>query len=194
MSAITRTSTAQEVAAIAPASSARSPQPQHPVHVFLPTHTQRMPRLASPLAQALALSTITRAATTQEVATITDIGPPPFHDADGSSPIYIGSVLMQDSIQPCTIGPDLRPYGYHGRYDLLPFRPHEMEWVPTSHGRIPYGRRPIDGGYEEKGAKLYHAAAHFNGLRVPGKAGEHLGGARISFGGREYEVSDNYEL
>ncbi|KAF8183915.1 hypothetical protein BJ912DRAFT_975533 [Pholiota molesta] len=133
-----------------------------------------------------------------------DIGQPPFHDADGVSPIYVGSALMENSVHPCKIGPHLRPcvavpYGggehaHNGRYDLLPFRPHEMEWVQTSHGHIPHGRRPVEGGYEDNGAKLYHAVALINGIKVPGKAGEHLGGARISFGGREYEVSDNYEI
>jgi hypothetical protein len=107
-------------------------------------------------------------------ANLQDVGQPPFHDEDGVSPIYIGSSLTQNSIQPCTIGPHLRPYGHSGRYNLLPFRPHEMEWVQTSHGQIPYGRRPIEGGHEEKGAKLYHAAALINGLKVPGMAGEHL--------------------
>ena len=111
-------------------------------------------------------------------------GPPAFFDADGVSPIFIGSALMEGSVHPCKIGPRLNPfasvpygggeYGHYGRFDLLPFRHDQMEWVHTSGGRIPSGRRPIEGGYEESGHKLYHAAAVVNGIKVPGKAGVHL--------------------
>ena len=111
------------------------------------------------------------------------LGQPPCYDGDGS-PIYIGSALMNNSVHPCKIGRHLRPYvsvpygggeyHHHGRYDLLPYLPAQMEFVPAENGRIPYGRRPIAGGYEEQGAKLYHAVALINGLRVPGKTGEHL--------------------
>ena len=111
------------------------------------------------------------------------LGQPPCYDSNGS-PIYIGSALMGNSVHPCKIGKHLQPYvavpyggrehGHHGRYDLLPYIPEQMEFVPTSHGKIPYGRRPIDGGYEDHGARLYHAVALINGLRVPGKTGEHL--------------------
>lgn len=71
------------------------------------------------------------------------------------------------------------PYGggeheHQGRYDLLPFAPDMMEWVRASKGHIPNGRRPVEGGYEENGAKLYHALAVVDGVCVPGKTGEHL--------------------
>ena len=69
-----------------------------------------------------------------------------------------------------------REVEHNGRYDLLPFDPNTMEWVPTSHGQVPPGRRPVEGGYEEDGAKLYHAIAVVHGVRVPGKAGPHLVG------------------
>ena len=111
------------------------------------------------------------------------LGQPPCYDADGS-PIYIGSALMGNSVHPCKIGKHLIPcvavpyggveHGHHGRYDLLPYIPNQMEFVPTSYGNIPYGRKPIEGGYEDHGAKLYHAVALINGVRVPGKTGEHL--------------------
>ena len=113
-----------------------------------------------------------------------DLGEPPFRDADGVSPVYIGSALMEKSVHPCKIGPHLQPFasvpygggehGHHGRYDLLPFRPQDMEWVQTSRGVIPEGRNPVAGGYEENGARLFHAVASVNGIQVPGKAGEHL--------------------
>ena len=111
------------------------------------------------------------------------LGQPPCYDADGS-PIYIGSALLGNSVHPCKIGKHLQPfvlvpyggaeYGHHGRYDLLPYRPDQMEFVPTSYGRIPPGRRPIEGGYENHDAKLYHGVALLNGVRIPGKTAEHL--------------------
>jgi hypothetical protein len=87
-----------------------------------------------------------------------------------------------------------------------------MEWVRTGHGRIPQGRRPVEGGYEQNGAQLYHAYAHIDGVDVPGKTGEHLvstprciatfdwaqtilqGGANIPFGGGEHVVNDGYHI
>ena len=63
---------------------------------------------------------------------------------------------------------------HQGRYDLLPFIPSAMEWVTTNGGRVPQGRRPIEGGYEEDGSMLYHAAARIGNVIVPGKTGPHL--------------------
>ncbi|KAI0260534.1 hypothetical protein BC834DRAFT_900301 [Gloeopeniophorella convolvens] len=69
-----------------------------------------------------------------------------------------------------------------------------MEWVRTARGRVPPGRRPVEGGYESSGARLYHALAVVDGVRVPGKTGEHLGGCNVAFGGREHVVRDDYEI
>jgi len=131
-------------------------------------------------------------------------GQPPLYDADGTSAIFIGSALLERSVHPCKIGHHLRPFvsvpygggehGHQGRYDLLPFRPDQMEFVRTSHGMIPPGRRPIEGGYEEDGAKLYHAIGVVNGVKVPGKCGEHLRGCRVAFGGVEHSIDNNYEI
>ena len=111
-------------------------------------------------------------------------GQPVAYDADGRTAVYIGSALFEKSVHPCKIVPAFSPpprvgYGgreveHRGRYDLLPFDSTTMEWVPTSHGQIPYGRRPVEGGYEENGQKLYHALATVNGVKVPGKAGTHI--------------------
>ena len=111
-------------------------------------------------------------------------GRPCAFDADGRSPIFFGSALLATSVHPCKIAPALttpcrvayggKEFEHHGRYDLLPFNSSTMELVPTSHGRIPPGRRPIDGGYEENGEKLYHALARIDGILVPGKTGTHL--------------------
>ena len=49
-----------------------------------------------------------------------------------------------------------------------------MEWVQTKNGEIPPGRRPVEGGYESGGEKLYHALGNIDGVDVPGKTGTHL--------------------
>ena len=114
----------------------------------------------------------------------------PFTDADGRSPVFIGSALMQDSVHPCKIVPSIQnepcrvSYGgsevaHEGRYDLLPFVPALMEFVPTSNGHVPHGRMPVKGGFEQNGAELYHAVAVIDGTKVPGKTGVHLVRARF---------------
>ncbi|KIJ62788.1 hypothetical protein HYDPIDRAFT_156852 [Hydnomerulius pinastri MD-312] len=129
---------------------------------------------------------------------------PPCYDADGTSPVFIGSAIFNNSVHPCKVAPHLNPvcrvpYGgseveHHGRYDLLPFDPETMEWVPTSLGRIPNKRDPVQGGYEENGAKLYHAMATVRAVRVPGKTGEHLGGCNVAFGCEEHIITRGYEI
>ena len=105
----------------------------------------------------------------------------PFTDADGRTPVFIGSALMQGSVHPCKIvaARCYVSYGggevvHQGRYDLLPFVPALMEFVLTSHGRVPPGRRPVKGGFEQGGTELYHAVAVIDGTKVPGKTGTHL--------------------
>jgi hypothetical protein len=68
-----------------------------------------------------------------------------------------------------------------------------MEWVPTREGKIPQGRHPVEGGYESNGSKLFHALADMDGVKVPGKTGEHLGGANIPFGGYEH-IAREYQI
>jgi hypothetical protein len=105
----------------------------------------------------------------------------PFTDSDGKTPVFIGSALMQGSVHPCKIVATrcYVSYGggehvHQGRYDLLPFVPALMEFVLTSHGRVPPGRRPVKGGFEQGGTELYHAVAVIDGTKVPGKTGIHL--------------------
>ncbi|KAJ3888131.1 hypothetical protein GG344DRAFT_90129 [Lentinula edodes] len=129
---------------------------------------------------------------------------PLFFDADGVSPVFMGSAIFPDSVHPCKIVPALDPkcmvpYGgrehhHHGRYDLLPLDSNTMEFVRTSHGQIPPGRRPVEGGYEENGSKLYHGIATVNGVQVPGKTGLHLGGCNVSFAGGEHVIHENYDI
>ncbi|EKM58370.1 uncharacterized protein PHACADRAFT_57240, partial [Phanerochaete carnosa HHB-10118-sp] len=130
-------------------------------------------------------------------------GSPVAYDID-HSPIFLGSALFEKSVHPCKIAAALNPpcrvpyagteFEHHGRFDLLPFDPNTMEWLVTSHGRIPPGKRPVEGGYEEHGAKLYHALAQVSGVEVPGKTGEHLGGCNVAFGGGEHVFRENYKI
>ncbi|KAF8842110.1 hypothetical protein BDN67DRAFT_966287 [Paxillus ammoniavirescens] len=129
---------------------------------------------------------------------------PPCFDLGDTSPVFLGSAIFNNSVHPCKVAPHLTPacrvpYGgteleHNGRYDLLPFDSDTMEWVPTSLGRIPNQRRPVQGGYEENGASLYHAIANVRGVRVPGKTGEHLGGCNVAFGGEEHVITRGYEI
>jgi hypothetical protein len=113
--------------------------------------------------------------------------PAPFTDADGKSPVFLGSAILEGgrSVHPCKIAPHLQPspcrvpfaggeLEHRGRYDLLPFMPDLMEFVVTSRGQVPPGRRPVKGGFERSGQELYHAVAVVNGVKVPGKTGAHL--------------------
>jgi hypothetical protein len=130
--------------------------------------------------------------------------PPPCYDADGVSPVFIGSAIFERSVHPCKIVPHLPnpcrvPYGsaeveHIGRYDLLPFDPETMEWVRTSLGRIPRNRDPVAGGYEESGQSLYHAMGLVGGIWVPGKTGEHLGGCNVAFGNAEHVIDNDYDI
>ena len=122
-------------------------------------------------------------ASNAEFPPLNQVGPPPCVDANGVSPVYVGSAIFDDSVHPCKIAPSVHPpcrvpYGgteraHHGRYDLLPITP-DMEWVPTRNGEVPPGRRPVEGGYESDGEKLYHALGNIDGVNVPGKTGKHL--------------------
>jgi len=123
-------------------------------------------------------------------------------DANGVSPVYVGSAIFEDSVHPCKIAPSVHPscrvaYGgverdHHGRYDLLPITP-DMEWVPAQDGGLPPGRRLVEGGYESNGEKLYHALGKIDKVEVPGKTGKHLGAANIPYGGYEH-ISREYKV
>ncbi|KAF8318417.1 hypothetical protein DL93DRAFT_2054570 [Clavulina sp. PMI_390] len=141
--------------------------------------------------------------TTAEFPGVDIVGPPPFTDY-GGEPIYVGSAIMEDppSVHPCKLAPHLenvcmvsyggQELGHQGRYDLLPIDNHLMEWVATSHGNVPTNRRPVDGGYEAGGERLYHAVVEISGVRVPGKTAPHLGAANVPWGGEEKIVREGY--
>ncbi|KAJ6549799.1 hypothetical protein B0H19DRAFT_952230, partial [Mycena capillaripes] len=140
-------------------------------------------------------------------------GPAPFTDLDGS-PVYGGSAIVTfrdprdggniNFVQPTKITPHPIPtctyieYGadskHFGRYEVLVIDGRSMEWIQTSHGRIPEGRTPIEGGYVGSNRKLYHATARVEGILIPGIAGPGLPGCYVSFGGKEHAIQDNYEV
>ena len=114
----------------------------------------------------------------------TQAGIAPVCDLDGS-PVFLGLAEFRDGLHPCKIRvePQGRPvpfvsyggkeYEHRGTTFLLPFDPATMLSVRASHGQLPRGSRPVEGGYERIDAqKLYHALAVVNGVSVPGKAGE----------------------
>ncbi|KAI5474180.1 hypothetical protein MNV49_003989 [Pseudohyphozyma bogoriensis] len=130
-------------------------------------------------------------------------GDAPFRDV-GGEPVYVCSALLGGSVCPTKCAPHLPgyvryPYGgqekeHQGRFDILPIT-QAMEWVPASHGQIPKGRTPVEGGFEENGAHLFHAMVSIAGdLRVPGKTGLHLGAAHCAFGGGEHIERENYYI
>ncbi|KAG6817348.1 hypothetical protein H0H87_009947 [Tephrocybe sp. NHM501043] len=185
------------------------PNPSHGAPPF-PSAAPGFPSTTHPQANTTAVATAAPPSgyrvpltTTSPFPDPTVAGQPVCYEHDGLSPLFIGSALFENSVHPCKIGPHLQPFasvayggverGHHGRFDLLPFVPQTMEWVRTSYGQIPPGRRPIEGGYEEHGAKLYHALAVVNGAKVPGKTGDHLSACNVSFGGVEVTVTD-YEI
>lgn len=114
-----------------------------------------------------------------------DLIGPPVHDK-----VFVGSAIFDNSVHPCKIDFSLFPpcrvsFGgsevcHYGRYELLPITS-EMEWVPAKNGEIPPGRRPVEGGFESGGQKLYHALGKIDDVNVPGKTGEHLVSGSLTF-------------
>ncbi|KAN0138960.1 hypothetical protein V8E53_003348 [Lactarius tabidus] len=130
----------------------------------------------------------------------------PFKDRDGESPVFLGSAILEHGVEvhPCKVAPALLvpcrvAFGggerhHSGRYDLLPFVPELMEFVLTSNGQIPPGRRPVKGGFDRNGQELYHAVASIKGVKVPGKTAAHLGSCNVAFGNKEHVVKERYEI
>ncbi|KAK0431632.1 ankyrin repeat-containing domain protein [Armillaria borealis] len=83
-------------------------------------------------------------------------GLPPCYDTNGD-PIYIGSAILRDAVLPCKIGSHLSvsclvpshgcEIAHMGRYNLLLFNPDTMEFVHTSRGHFPAGRKLVKGGH-----------------------------------------------
>ncbi|PIL24455.1 hypothetical protein GSI_14209 [Ganoderma sinense ZZ0214-1] len=130
-------------------------------------------------------------------------GSAPTSDQD-RSPVFLGVAAFRNGMHPCKIRPNCSPmtwvsyggkeYPHTGAAYLLPFDRSTMEWVPASDGRVPPGRTPVDGGFEQVGGqRLFHALALVQGVKVPGKTGTHIHGANVPFGNREVQVP-SYEI
>ncbi|EJD42412.1 hypothetical protein AURDEDRAFT_67562, partial [Auricularia subglabra TFB-10046 SS5] len=118
----------------------------------------------------------------------------------GGEPLFLALVpygggvhpgkVVQGHNPPAYISWGGREVSHAGDYAVVPFNPDRMYWAPSRGGDVPYGARPVDAGREADGAPLFHAIAIVNGIRVPGKAGRHLGGAAIPFAGQEHLLQD----
>ena len=163
-----------------------------------PTHTQQHASgpaaaeasLAPPVPAPPAAGNRLALSTDNPFPSLSSLPPSSLHDLGGPhQPVYVGSAIFENSVHPCKIVPHLNlpvrvPYGggeheHRGRFDLLQIDDRTMEWVITGHGKIPQGRRPVEGGYEENGARLFHALAQIDDVWVPGKTGEHLVSALV---------------
>ncbi|ORY77252.1 hypothetical protein BCR35DRAFT_292321 [Leucosporidium creatinivorum] len=132
-----------------------------------------------------------------------------FRDLDGA-PVLLSSHALPDgskipgktvlvsqhgSLTPaCLIGGEGHEVHVAGPAEVL-FETDKMEWVRARYGVVPEGKRPVVGGVDAEGEELYHAAARTwkEGIRVPGKTNEAIGGASISWAWREWIV-DEYDL
>ncbi|KAH7101005.1 hypothetical protein BKA62DRAFT_639276 [Auriculariales sp. MPI-PUGE-AT-0066] len=121
----------------------------------------------------------------------------------GGQEIFLGLVPFEGGLQPCKVVKQFQPparYGYAGSefewfedYYLVPFDGSRMEWVSTSRGRPPPGKRPVEGGCESDGSPLYHAIGEVDGVRTLGKVNEALGGALFPYNGEEI-MNEYYEV
>ncbi|KAH7092840.1 hypothetical protein BKA62DRAFT_625861, partial [Auriculariales sp. MPI-PUGE-AT-0066] len=132
-------------------------------------------------------------------------GPAPCYDQE--RPVFVGVAPFKGGLVPCKIIPDFMPNPVRLSHDgqewtinknepffVLPLDASTMEWVHTIDGKIPGGRRPVQGGFEANGEPLYHAVALIDGVRVPGKTGEHLdAGGHVPYGGVE-ETRKHYQI
>ena len=59
-------------------------------------------------------------------------------------------------------------------FDILSLNVELLEFLPTSRGVTPPGRRPVEGSYDAQGRKLYHAMLHFVGRQIPEMCSEYL--------------------
>ncbi|KAH8929579.1 hypothetical protein BT69DRAFT_1256096 [Atractiella rhizophila] len=103
--------------------------------------------------------------------------------------IYLCSAITNFGVHPAKAGSHLVgganlgwegvEHGHKGPYDVLFFDEAKMCWIEANGGKPPTGweDRIVDGGYDEKGRRFWHALAEIQGLKIPGKAAIHLKGA-----------------
>ncbi|VDC06810.1 unnamed protein product [Peniophora sp. CBMAI 1063] len=138
-----------------------------------------------------------------------ETGLAPFSSRDGR-PSYVISAPLRGTRQPAkaTLHNDTARVriSYSGKeidvdwasaeqpVEIVHVNPDTMEWVPSNHGRLPIGLQPVEGGYDKGDRRLYHATHDFDGHTVPGKTGEHLGGALFPYGGKERSITHGYKI
>ncbi|TFK44555.1 carbohydrate-binding module family 12 protein [Crucibulum laeve] len=82
-----------------------------------------------------------------------------------------------------------------GTYEILLGDMRALRWVPAK-GKLSVselGHRPVEGGHESDGTRLYIAKAEHKGVQYPGKASEQLDGAYIPYKETEKRVKE-YEV
>ncbi|TFK45348.1 hypothetical protein OE88DRAFT_1223907 [Heliocybe sulcata] len=115
------------------------------------------------------------------------LGPPVAYDAD-NNPVYLGVVELDGGMIPCKVNPALSPWPVRapgpnwqerrpqGRFILLPFDPSTMEWLPSTHGRVPPGKKAVEAGYSaDRRTMYYHGLVNIDlgdgrRIQVPGVA------------------------
>lgn len=107
----------------------------------------------------------------------------PISYSETNQPLYLGSAITTNSLQPCFVDPSQDPpaswyplgserIAHYGRYILFPFNPDTMQWadrqlVGSWCGELqsPDHLRPIITGYDSEGGELYHALGEMEGSR-----------------------------
>ena len=120
-------------------------------------------------------------------------------ESDGT-PLYVARTYFEGGIHPGKVSPNFKKgaiIGYDNdeieveNYEILVANPQAVRWVDAS---SPFqaqflSGRPVEGGREANGAPLFIAQAPYKNGTHPGKAGEHLRGADITYGGDEKIVN-----
>lgn len=120
-------------------------------------------------------------------------------ESDGT-PLYVARTYFEGGIHPGKVSPNFKKgaiIGYDNdeieieNYEILVANPQAVRWVQAS---SPFqaqflSGRPVEGGREANGSPLFIAQAPYKNGTHPGKAGEHLRGADITYGGDEKIVN-----
>ncbi|EGF80711.1 hypothetical protein BATDEDRAFT_24543 [Batrachochytrium dendrobatidis JAM81] len=114
--------------------------------------------------------------------------------------LFISRVFYNGGEHPGKMGQHLGgcSIGYAGKEvtlsncEVLVADDQHLEWVAVRNANTQFSDAyaPIIGGREPDGKELYIGRFRRDGLWVPGKVGDHLGGISYSFGGSEYHAKD----
>ncbi|KAB5592849.1 hypothetical protein CTheo_3709 [Ceratobasidium theobromae] len=119
-------------------------------------------------------------------------------ESDGT-PLFVARTYFEGGIHPGKFSPKFKKgaiIGFGGdeleveNYEILVAKPHAVRWVDASGPvQAQFLGRPVDGGREHDGSPLFIAQAPYKNGTHPGKAGGHLQGADITYGGDEKIVN-----